>query len=214
MGYKFNSESVVNKNKTRKIVTSGLSIADSDKKLISPVIKKVQCIKNKQRSGKGKRQRAKKRKLQSFSLGCPFSGKTVVFRVEMAYENKLNEQNNISIHWIQVRKFEGKELKKYQHYFNTKGTPLEADETVELRHLMAYLDTFFYQRRDFVVNTFFIFPATKVKDENVKFPIRQMLLDRNSVDTYGINDNLLTAYRNTVYHQYEGKKRILQTLSL
>lgn len=157
---------------------------------------------------KGKKTRLFKRlnKVKSLGVGCPWSSDAAVFRVELVFENKLLEQANFSLHWISVRRIKGRERTKYLNYFEWDNTPLSPGETIELRHLLCYLDGY-YQENYYknpnakLINNAFIYPARKVGDKSIHYPIARRLWEKEKFLEVPITKDLLAVYANTIYHQ-------------
>jgi hypothetical protein len=158
------------------------------------------------RKGKRKRHKKRVRRLNSWGVGCPWSAE--VFRIELCWENKLFEQANFSLHWVSVRKIKGKEKEHYLKYFELDNSPLVGAETLELRHLLCYLDTY-YQENFFLkpekpqINNAFIFPAKKIGDKAIRQPIARRIWNKKNFKVEPITKNLLTVYLSTIYHQNE-----------
>ena len=171
--------------------------------------------KTKIRPGKHKRHLKKLQKIKAKGWGCPWKNDGVVFRLEIFWENKLGEQANFQLHWITVRKIKGKEKRKYLDYFNNCGTPLDKGETVELRHLLCYLDSYYQQIKDKIsVNVCFIFPAKRVGDSAIRYPVAQRIWKKEEFLEVPLNSDILAVFRNTIYHQQEIKDNFFKTIEL
>ena len=159
-------------------------------------------------SGKHRRHLKKIQKLKTKGWGCPWGNDAVVFRLEIFFENKLGEQANFELHWITVRKIKGKEKQKYLDYFNNQGTSLDKGETIELRHLLCYLDSYYQVIKDKTsVNNCFIFPAKFVRDSTIRFPVARRIWDKKQFEEVPLNKDILAVYKNTIYHQQELNRR-------
>ncbi len=170
--------------------------------------------KKKVQPGKYRRHLQKLQKVHTTGLGCPWVGNSVIFRVELFWENRLGEQANFSLHWFTVREIKGKERKKYLNYFRKHGTDLTKGETVELRHILCYLDSFYQIKRDTLrINNCFIFPSSKVGDDAIRFPIARRIWDK-SFEEYPLTKDILSVYRNTIWHQQELGKNKYKTINL
>jgi hypothetical protein len=162
-------------------------------------------MKRSQTAQSGRRLRHKKAisKLTSKGIGCPWKGNSVVFRVEMAWENKLGEQSNFQLHWISVRRFAKEEKQKYLKHFRESGSSLNM--SLELSHLVAYLDGY-YQEQIYLkpdqpqVNQAFIFPAKKINDNTIRYPIARRIWNKKEFVVEPLNKDILASYRNTIFH--------------
>lgn len=160
----------------------------------------------KYRSGKERRMRKKLRSLSCQGMGCPWVGRGIVYRVETCWENKLEEQSNFSLHWITVRMVGGKEKQKYLHYFNNIGTQLKSGETIELRHLLCYLDSwwqenYFKQPETRQINNCFIYEAKRVGDKSIYYPTARRIWNRTSFEECPISPEMLAIYKSFIWHQ-------------
>ncbi len=164
--------------------------------------------------GKHKRYLKRLRKVNTKGMGCPWQGDRVIFRLEICFENRLGEQANFSLHFVTVRKIKGKELKKYRDYFAKTGNCLGEGETIELLHLLSYLDSYYQQiKQKNKVNNCFIYPAGKVGENKIRYPLARRVWDEN-FEEFPLHQDLLALYRNTIYHQQETKNNQYKKIDL
>ncbi len=159
--------------------------------------------KTKQRKNKARNIKSVKR-LFSPGVGKPWSGNSIVFRVEFCWENKLQEQSNHSLHWIEVRKFNPKERKKYIKCFNRFKMSLQSKESLELRILRCYLDCYWQDQKEIIkANTAFIYKARRVRDENIHYPCDHIVWDKKTFVDEPVSHELLAIFYNSIWHQID-----------
>lgn len=166
-------------------------------------VKQPKKVDRKFKRGKFKRHAKKKLKLETSGFGKPWSADHLTFRVEFCWENKLLEQANFSLHWIQVRKFRGEERRFYIKYMTDNGLPLTEGELPEYRYLLCYLDYYYSHNKDRLkANRAFVYPATKRGDKAIRLPlwIREFQPDEPE---YRINKAIAAVFKNTIWHERE-----------
>lgn len=170
---------------------------------LAAVNKPKKKAKRKNKRGKYKRHAKKVLKLGSGGFGKPWSADYLIFRVEFCWENKLLEQNNFSLHWVQVRKFRGEERQFYINYMADNGLPLQPGELPEHRYLLCYLDYYYSNNKEKLkANRAFVYPATKRCDKAIRVPlwIREFQPDEPE---YKINRAIAAVFQNTIWHETE-----------
>lgn len=157
----------------------------------------------KTKSGKIRRLHKKVNKLSSPGFGKKWSGNFLMFRVETFLEDEELNQENLEIHWIQVREFSKKERNFYHKYMAMNGKELKPGEFVEVQYLQSYLLDYRTQNNyQDKFNVAFIFPANKKKDKNIKQPILEIRWNENAY-IQDFHAGVAAVYESTIWHETE-----------
>lgn len=103
--------------------------------------------KKKFKPGKIKRHKLRKALGVKNGFGKSWSAPSVIFRVEFSWENIDGSEENEQIHWIECRKFQGKEREFLKTHYTQSTEEWTDGESIESKFICVYCAYFLTQRR-------------------------------------------------------------------
>jgi hypothetical protein len=99
------------------------------------------------KSGKIKRHQMRKTIGLKSGFGKPWSAPSVTFRVECNWENLDGSETNEQIHWVECRKFQGKERELFKIHYDRSVNEWIPGETIESKFVCVYCAEFLTRQR-------------------------------------------------------------------
>ena len=157
--------------------------------------------KKKFKTGKIKRHKLRKAIGVKNGFGKTWSAPSVVFRVEFSWENIDGSEENEQVHWVDCRKFQGKEREFLKTHYTQSTEEWTEGESIESKFVCVYCAYFLTQNIDLLhLNQAFIFPTPKKGNETIRFPIYQIKWTEELASNSVFNKNLAIVMKNSIWH--------------
>jgi hypothetical protein len=154
------------------------------------------------KSGKIKRHKLRKKLGIKKGFGKPWSAPSVVFRVELNWENQDGSEENEQVHWIECRKFMGEERKFLKAHYSQSTEDWTEKETIESKFVCVYAAKFLSENKDRLhLNQAFVYAAPKAGNETIREPIYMLKWSPDLADGIGSDINIDIVLHNSIFHQ-------------
>lgn len=162
--------------------------------------------KKKFKAGKIKRHQFKQAIFKDKGFGKTITTPTTTFRVEMNWLNPDGNETDFQVHWINCRKFTGRERKDLLTYYKSTGDEWTDKETLESKFACVYVSKFLAETKDFWhLNQAFIYPTTKIGNETIREPIYIVRSSKNLEQELVGNTGLDLVLKNSIDHIYNNR---------
>jgi hypothetical protein len=154
------------------------------------------------KSGKIKRHRLRKQLGVKQGFGKPWSAPSVIFRVEMNWENQDGTEENEQVHWVECRQFKGEERHFLKAHYDSSAEDWTEKETIESKFVCVYVAKFLAEKKDRLhLNQAFVYAAPKEGNETIREPIYILRWSTDLAAGIGSDINIDIVLRNSVYHK-------------